>query len=124
MTAAGARGHRRRERTGVVVSDAMTKTVVVRVEQVYRHPRYEKVVRRSRKFYAHDEAQRARVGDVVRIRETRPLSKRKRWEVVEVVKAAEAAGAEAPVAGVEAAVVDAVDAAGVPEADGGSTAGT
>ena len=88
MTAAAARGHRRRERTGVVVSDAMTKTVVVRVEQVYRHPRYEKVVRRSRKFYAHDEAQRARVGDVVRIRETRPLSKRKRWKVIEVVKAA------------------------------------
>lgn len=110
-TAAAARGHRRRERTGVVVSDAMTKTVVVRVEQVYRHPRYEKVMRRSRKFYAHDKAERARVGDVVRIRETRPLSKRKRWEVIEVVKAA---GAEAAAA----------EAAGVQEADAGSTAGT
>jgi small subunit ribosomal protein S17 len=95
--------HRRRERTGVVVSDAMRKTVVVRVEQVYRHPQYEKVVRRSRKFYAHDEAEAAHVGDTVRIRETRPLSKLKRWQVVEVVKTApmaaetlqtEAAGSE------------------------------
>jgi small subunit ribosomal protein S17 len=86
----GAGKHRRRERTGVVVSDAMTKTVVVRVEQVYRHPKYDKVVRRSRTFYAHDEADSAHVGDVVRIRETRPLSKLKRWCVVEVVKAAPA----------------------------------
>ena len=79
-------GHKRRERTGTVVSDKMTKTVVVRVEQVYRHPRYEKVVRRSRTFYAHDEAGTARMGDLVRIRETRPLSKRKRWKVVEVIQ--------------------------------------
>lgn len=80
--------NRRRERTGVVVSDTMSKTVVVSVEQVYRHPQYEKVVRRSRKFYAHDEAETARVGDTVRIRETRPLSKLKRWRVVEVIKSA------------------------------------
>jgi small subunit ribosomal protein S17 len=87
--AAPTRGHKRRERTGTVVSDKMMKTVVVRVERVYRHPHYEKVVRRSRTFYAHDEAGTAHVGDLVRIRETRPLSKRKRWEVVEVVKAAQ-----------------------------------
>jgi len=85
---APARGHKQRERLGTVVSDKMMKTVVVRVERVYRHPRYEKVVRRSRTFYAHDEAGAARVGDLVRIRETRPLSKRKRWKVIEVVKAA------------------------------------
>lgn len=80
---------RRRERTGVVVSDKMRKTVVVRVERVYRHPVYEKVVRRSRKLYAHDENGTAHLGDTVRIRETRPLSKLKRWEVVGVVKRAE-----------------------------------
>jgi small subunit ribosomal protein S17 len=80
--------HRRRERTGVVVSDAMNKTVVVKVEQVFRHPKYEKVVRRSRTFYAHDEAEQAGPGDTVRIRETRPLSKLKRWRVVEVLKSA------------------------------------
>ncbi len=84
--------HRRRERTGVVVSNAMNKTVVVRVEQVFRHPKYEKVVRRSRKFYAHDEAEEAGRGDTVRIRETRPLSKLKRWRVIEVVKSAPHAG--------------------------------
>ncbi len=83
-----AMGHKRRERTGVVVSNAMNKTVVVRVEQVFRHPKYEKVVRRSRTFYAHDEAEQAGRGDMVRIRETRPLSKLKRWRVVEVIKSA------------------------------------
>ena len=94
--AAAKSGHKRRERTGTVVSDKMTKTVVVRVEQVYRHPRYEKVVRRSRKFYAHDEAGAARLGDLVRIRETRPLSKRKRWNVVEVIQSGQASpGSEA-----------------------------
>lgn len=86
--AGAAMRHRRRERTGVVVSDAMNKTVVVRVEQVFRHPKYEKVIRRSRKFYAHDEAEVAHRGDTVRIRETRPLSKLKRWRVIEVVKSA------------------------------------
>jgi small subunit ribosomal protein S17 len=79
---------RRRERTGVVVSDHMSKTVVVQVERVFRHPVYEKVVRRSRRFYAHDEDGIAHVGDTVRIRETRPMSKLKRWRVVEVVKRA------------------------------------
>jgi len=86
---------RRRERTGIVVSDKMRKTVVVRVERVYRHPVYEKVVRRSRTFYAHDENGTAHAGDTVRIRETRPLSKLKRWEVIGVVKQAEASGSAA-----------------------------
>jgi small subunit ribosomal protein S17 len=91
--AAARRGHKRRQRIGVVVSDKMDKTVVVRVEQVYRHPQYEKVVRRSRSFYAHDEAETAHEGDTVRIRETRPLSKLKRWQVIEVLKRAEEAKA-------------------------------
>jgi small subunit ribosomal protein S17 len=85
-------GSRRRERIGVVVSDKMRKTVVVRVERVYRHAVYEKVIRRSRTFYAHDEDGAAHVGDTVRIRETRPLSKLKRWEVIGVVKRAEEPG--------------------------------
>jgi len=80
---------RRKVRTGVVVSDKMDKTVLVRIEQMLRHPVYGKTVRRSRKLAAHDEANDARVGDTVRIMETRPLSKSKRWRVVEVVERAE-----------------------------------
>ena len=79
---------RRQERQGVVVSDAMEKTIVVRVDVVKAHPRYKKVVRRSVKFHAHDESSQAKVGDVVRIVETRPLSKTKRWRLAEVVEAA------------------------------------
>jgi small subunit ribosomal protein S17 len=79
---------RRQERQGKVVSDAMEKTIVVRVDVVKAHPRYKKVVRRSVKFHAHDETSQAKVGDVVRIVETRPLSKTKRWRLAEVVKAA------------------------------------
>jgi small subunit ribosomal protein S17 len=79
---------RRQERQGVVVSDAMEKTIVVRVDVVKAHPRYKKVVRRSVKFHAHDETSQAKVGDVVRIVETRPLSKTKRWRLAEVVEAA------------------------------------
>ena len=82
-----ARG-RRQERQGTVVSDAMEKTIVVKVEVVKAHPKYKKVVRRSAKFHAHDEASAAKVGDVVRIVETRPLSKTKRWRLAEVVEAA------------------------------------
>jgi small subunit ribosomal protein S17 len=82
-----ARG-RRKERRGVVVSNAMDKTVVVRVETVKPDPRYKKVVRRSSKFHAHDERNEANVGDVVRIVETRPLSKTKSWRVAEVIEAA------------------------------------
>ena len=79
---------RRQERRGVVVSSAMDKTIVVRVESIKAHPRYKKVVRRSVKFRAHDEQNTANVGDVVRIVETRPISKSKHWRLVEVVEAA------------------------------------
>jgi len=78
----------RKVRTGVVVSDAMEKTVVVRISSQVRHPLYGKAVRRSTKLKAHDEEQSAKVGDTVRIVETRPLSKTKRWRVVEVVERA------------------------------------
>jgi len=79
---------RRQERQGKVVSDAMEKTIVVEVSVVKAHPRYKKVVRRSVKFHAHDERSEAKVGDLVRIVETRPLSRTKRWRLVEVVEAA------------------------------------
>jgi small subunit ribosomal protein S17 len=79
---------RRQERRGVVVSSAMDKTIVVQVETVKAHPRYKKVVRRSRRFHAHDADNVAKVGDVVRIVESRPLSKLKTWRLAEVVEQA------------------------------------
>ena len=79
---------RRQERRGVVVSSAMDKTIVVQVETVKAHPRYKKVVRRSRRFHAHDAENTAKVGDVVRIVESRPLSKLKTWRLAEVVEQA------------------------------------
>jgi small subunit ribosomal protein S17 len=79
---------RRQERQGKVVSDAMEKTIVVEVAVVKAHPRYKKVVRRSVKFHAHDERSEAKVGDLVRIVETRPLSRTKRWRLVEILEAA------------------------------------
>jgi small subunit ribosomal protein S17 len=79
---------RRQERRGVVVSSAMDKTIVVRVDTVKAHPRYKKVVRRSTKFHAHDAENTAKVGDVVRIVETRPLSKTKNWRLAEVLEVA------------------------------------
>jgi small subunit ribosomal protein S17 len=79
---------RRQERRGVVVSDAMDKTIVVKVDTIRAHPRYKKVIRRSAKFHAHDEANTAKVGDLVRIVETRPLSKTKNWRLAEIVEAA------------------------------------
>ncbi len=82
-----ARG-RRKERRGVVVSDAMDKTVVVRVDVVKPHPKYHKMLRRSIKLHAHDEANSSKVGDVVRLVETRPLSRTKRWRVAEIVEVA------------------------------------
>ncbi|MFN0067341.1 MAG: 30S ribosomal protein S17 [Limisphaerales bacterium] len=78
----------RKERVGEVVSDKMTKTIVVRVERRVPHPQFKKIVTRFKKFYAHDEQERAGLGDRVRIRETRPLSRTKRWELVEVVEKA------------------------------------
>jgi small subunit ribosomal protein S17 len=82
-----ARGQRQ-ERRGVVVSSAMDKTIVVKVDTIKAHPKYKKVVRRSVKFKAHDPQNQANVGDVVRIEETRPLSKTKNWKLVEIVEAA------------------------------------
>jgi len=79
---------RTQERRGVVVSDAMDKTIVVKVDLIKSHPKYKKVIRRSVKFHAHDEQNAAHVGDVVRIVETRPLSKTKRWRLAEVVEVA------------------------------------
>jgi len=75
----------RKTREGVVVSDAMQKTRVVRVERVYRHPRYQRVIRMSKKLKAHDEANESHVGDRVLIEETRPLSKEKRWRIRKIL---------------------------------------
>jgi small subunit ribosomal protein S17 len=83
-----ARENRRKVREGLVASTGMEKTIVVRVVDRVRHPRYDKTVQRTTKFLAHDELNDARVGDRVRIRETRPLSKRKRWHLVEVLERA------------------------------------
>ena len=79
---------RRKTRVGVVVSDAMDKTVLVRIDRTMRHPLYKKIVARSSKLAAHDEGNEARVGDTVRVMETRPLSKTKHWRVVEIVERA------------------------------------
>jgi small subunit ribosomal protein S17 len=79
---------RRKVRTGVVVSEKMDKTVLVRIDRKVRHPLYRKTVARSNKLAAHDENNDAHVGDTVRVMETRPLSKTKRWRVVEVVQRA------------------------------------
>src|SRR6201995_2966822 len=87
------RGHRK-ERIGEVISNKMAKTIVVRGERRFPHPRYKKVVTGYSKFYAHDEKNEAKVGDRVRIQEARPLSKMKNWRLVEVVER----NAESPVA--------------------------
>jgi small subunit ribosomal protein S17 len=76
----------RKERVGEVISNKMTKTIVVRVERRFPHPQFKKVVTAFSKFYAHDEKGEAKVGDRVRIQESRPLSKLKRWRLVEVVE--------------------------------------
>jgi small subunit ribosomal protein S17 len=78
----------RKERRGVVVSDAMDKTIVVRIDVAQKHERYGKVVRRSSKLHAHDEQNAAGVGDLVRVVETRPLSATKRWRLLEVLEKA------------------------------------
>lgn len=76
----------RKERIGKVVSNKMAKTIVVKVERRYPHPQFRKVVTTFSKFHAHDESQAAGVGDTVRIQETRPISRLKRWRLVEVVE--------------------------------------
>jgi len=77
---------RRNEKVGNVVSTKMQKTIVVEVEMRKAHPKYKRIIKSSKKFYAHDEQNSARLGDVVRIRETRPLSKLKRWSLEEIVR--------------------------------------
>jgi small subunit ribosomal protein S17 len=77
---------RRNEKVGLVVSTKMQKTIVVEIEMRKAHPKYKRVMKSNKKFYAHDELNSARVGDVVRIREARPLSKLKRWSLEEIVR--------------------------------------
>ena len=89
----------RKERVGEVISNKMNKTIVVRVERRFPHPQFKKIVTQYKKFYAHDEKQEAKVSDRVRIQETRPLSKLKRWRLVEIVeRTVEAAPAAAAAA--------------------------
>ncbi|MGE0405258.1 MAG: 30S ribosomal protein S17 [Candidatus Korobacteraceae bacterium] len=90
---------------GNVVSTKMQKTIVVEVTRKKSHPLYRRVIARSKKFYAHDEQNTAHVGDVVRIEETRPLSRLKRWRLIEIVR-------KAPLVGAEAASVAGQDSAG------------
>jgi small subunit ribosomal protein S17 len=81
-----AQSTRRNEKVGTVVSTKMQKTIVVEIEIRKAHPKYKRVMKSNKKFYAHDELNSARVGDVVRIREARPLSKLKRWSLEEIVR--------------------------------------
>ena len=77
---------KRKERVGKVIANKMAKTIVVRVERRFPHPRYKKIITGYKKLYAHDEKSEARVGDRVRLEETRPLSKTKHWRLVEIVE--------------------------------------
>jgi small subunit ribosomal protein S17 len=86
QTSAEAQTSRRNEKVGLVVSTKMQKTIVVEIEMRKAHPKYKRVMKSNKKFYAHDEQNSARVGDVVRIREARPLSKLKRWSLEEIVR--------------------------------------
>ena len=87
-----ARGNNRRVLTGVVTSDKMAKTITVTVERQFKHPKYQKFIRRNSKVHAHDEQGEANVGDTVEIMECRPLSKLKRWRLLRVVTRAEITG--------------------------------
>lgn len=87
-TAAETRANPRKVREGIVTSDAMDKTIVVTVTDRVRHPLYGKTMQRSKKLYVHDEANDAKAGDRVRVQETRPLSKQKRWRLLEVLERA------------------------------------
>jgi small subunit ribosomal protein S17 len=103
----------KKEKVGRVVSDKMDKTIVVSVERMSRHPLYKRVIRLSTKFKAHDENNEARIGDTVRIIESRPLSATKRWRMVEIVARA-AEGATEPVVAEEEATSEAIHAAAHP----------
>jgi small subunit ribosomal protein S17 len=111
-TEAGARG-KRKTKVGRVVSDKMDKTIVVSVERLSRHKLYKRVIRLTTKFKAHDELNEAKVGDTVRIEESRPLSATKRWRLVEIVARA-GEGATDAVVGEEAATTEAIHAAAHP----------
>jgi len=87
----------RATKVGEVVSTKMQKTIVVKVDMKKAHPLYRRVVKRSKKFYAHDEENKAMVGDVVRIEETRPMSKLKRWRLLEIVRRPKVAQIEAAI---------------------------
>jgi small subunit ribosomal protein S17 len=95
------KGARRKMLIGFVVSNAMKKTIVVEIKRQKSHPMYGRVISRSRKFYAHDEQNSAHVGDVVRLEETRPLSKLKRWRLKEIIRRATLVGPEAATPGKE-----------------------
>ena len=86
----------RKERIGVVTSDKMEKTITVQVDRGVKHPVYNKLVRTATKFKAHDEKNEAGIGDTVKIVETRPLSKTKRWRLVEIVKKGPASSSQGP----------------------------
>ncbi|UCC48110.1 MAG: 30S ribosomal protein S17 [Gemmatimonadota bacterium] len=86
---------RRKTRVGSVVSDRMDKTIVVSVERRYTHPLYGKQLKGHKRYYAHDQDNQARIGDVVRIEETRPLSRLKRWRLVEIIRRPEASSRDA-----------------------------
>jgi len=102
MSKTEARKNLRRERIGVVIKDKMQKTIVVQTRERALHPLYGKVVRKGVRFKAHDEKNQAKVGDLVRVAETRPLSKDKRWRVVEVLSHQEGKGSSSDLKEVEA----------------------
>src|SRR3954466_6213416 len=112
MTAAP-RATMRKEKVGRVVSDKMDKTIVVSVERLSRHPLYKRVIRLTTKFKAHDERNEARIGDTVRIVESRPLSATKRWRMVEIIARGDESAGEA-VVGEEQATSDAIHSAAHP----------
>lgn len=89
MSEAAAPARGRQTKVGKVVSDAMHKSIVVRVERRFQEPRYLRTIKRTSRFMAHDESNSAKVGDTVRIQETRPMSKRKRWILKEILVKAE-----------------------------------
>jgi len=80
--------NKRKTRVGLVVSNKTQKTIVVAIDRLLRHPRYNRVIKRTSKLYAHDEKDQCQIGDKVKVMETRPLSKLKRWRLVEVLKEA------------------------------------
>ena len=95
-------GGRRNEKIGIVVSTKMQKTIVVEIEMRKAHPKYKRVMKSNKKFYAHDEQNSARLGDVVRIKEMRPLSKLKRWTLEEIVRRSSLSEISAPGTAVKA----------------------